>query len=131
MKRLLLILAACLPVMSMLAADVEPMPADTVITLEKKRIEIKDNGDRMKVRVYELSEEGDSIDDEMVFEGHYRDGRSYERRSHIRTLNIPVPTWDKDFSAHWVGFGMGFNSFMGDDISLRKGKSLEYNLEPV
>lgn len=128
MKRLLLILAACLPVMSMLAADVEPMPADTVITLEKKRIEIKDNGDRMKVRVYELSEEGDSIDDEMVFEGHYRDGRSYERRSHIRTLNIPVPTWDKDFSAHWVGFGMGFNSFMGDDISLRKGKSLEYNL---
>lgn len=128
MKRLLLILAACLPVMSLLAADVEPMPADTVITLEKKRIEIKDNGDRMKVRVYELSEEGDSIDDEMVFEGHYLDGRSYERRSHIRTLNIPVPTWDKDFSAHWAGFGMGFNSFAGDDISLRKGKSLEYNL---
>lgn len=128
MKRLLLILAACLPVMSLLAADVEPMPADTVITLEKKRIEIKDNGDRMKVKVYELSEEGDSIDDEMVFEGHYRDGRSYERRSHIRTLNIPVPTWDKDFSAHWAGFGMGFNSFAGDDISLRKGKSLEYNL---
>lgn len=127
MKRLLLILAACLPVMSLLAADVEPMPADTVITLEKKRIEIKDNGDRMKVRVYELSEEGDSIDDEMVFEGHYLDGRSYERRSHIRTLNIPVPTWDKDFSAHWAGFGMGFNSFEGDDISLRKGKSLEYN----
>lgn len=127
MKRLLLILAACLPVMSLLAADVEPMPADTVITLEKKRIEIKDNGDRMKVRVYELSEEGDSIDDEMVFEGHYRDGRSYERRSHIRTLNIPVPTWDKVFSAHWAGFGMGFNSFEGDDISLRKGKSLEYN----
>lgn len=128
MKRLILIMAACLPVMGLLAAEVEPMPADTIITLEKKRIEVKDNGDRMKVRVYELDENGEAVDDEMVFEGHYRDGQSYERRKHIKTLNIPVPTWDRDFSAHWPAFGMGFNSFDGDDVSLRKGKSLEYNL---
>lgn len=128
MKRLILIMAACLPVMGLLAAEVEPMPADTIITLEKKRIEVKDNGDRMKVRVYELDENGEAVDDEMVFEGHYRDGQSYERRKHIKTLNIPVPTWDRNFSAHWAGFGMGFNSFDGDDVSLRKGKSLEYNL---
>ena len=128
MKRLILIMAACLPVMGLLAAEVEPMPADTIITLEKKRIEVKDNGDRMKVRVYELDENGEAVDDEMVFEGHYRDGQSYERRKHIKTLNIPVPTWDRDFSAHWAGCGMGFNSFDGDDVSLRKGKSLEYNL---
>ena len=128
MKRLILIMATCLPVMGLLAAEVEPMPADTIITLEKKRIEVKDNGDRMKVRVYELDENGEAVDDEMVFEGHYRDGQSYERRKHIKTLNIPVPTWDRDFAAHWAGFGMGFNSFDGDDVSLRKGKSLEYNL---
>ena len=128
MKRLILIMAACLPVMGLLAAEVEPISADTIITLEKKRIEVKDNGDRMKVRVYELDENGEAVDDEMVFEGHYRDGQSYERRKHIKTLNIPVPTWDRDFSAHWAGFGMGFNSFDGDDVSLRKGKSLEYNL---
>lgn len=128
MKRLILIMAACLPVMGLLAAEVEPISADTIITLEKKRIEVKDNGDRMKVRVYELDENGEAVDDEMVFEGHYRDGQSYERRKHIKTLNIPVPTWDRDFSAHLAGFGMGFNSFDGDDVSLRKGKSLEYNL---
>lgn len=69
MKRLILIMAACLPVMGLLAAEVEPMPADTIITLEKKRIEVKDNGDRMKVRVYELDENGEAVDDEMVFEG--------------------------------------------------------------
>lgn len=56
MKRLILIMAACLPVMGLLAAEVEPISADTIITLEKKRIEVKDNGDRMKVRVYELDE---------------------------------------------------------------------------
>ena len=105
MKRLILIMAACLPVMGLLAAEVEPISADTIITLEKKRIEVKDNGDRMKVRVYELDENGEAVDDEMVFEGHYRDGQSYERRKHIKTLNIPVPTWDRDFSAHWAGFG--------------------------
>ena len=111
MKRLILIMAACLPVMGLLAAEVEPMPADTIITLEKKRIEVKDNGDRMKVRVYELDENGEAVDDEMVFEGHYRDGQSYERRKHIKTLNIPVPTWDRDFSAHWAGFGYGLQQF--------------------
>ena len=128
MKRLLLIVAAFLPVMGLLAAEVGPMPTDTIFRLEKKRIEVKDNGDRMKVRVYEEQEDGTEVDDEMVFEGQYRDGQSYERRKHIKTLNIPLPTWDRDFSAHWAGFGMGFNSFTGDDVSLRKGNSLEYNL---
>lgn len=74
MKRFLLIIAACFPAIGLLAADVEPMPADTVIRLENKRIVVKDNGERMKVKVYELTEEGDSIDREMIFEGHYRDG---------------------------------------------------------
>lgn len=128
MKRFLLIVAACLPLMGLMAAGVNPMPADTVIRLDKKRIEVKDNGDRMKVRVYETDSEGDEMDDELVFEGHYRDGQSHERRKHIRTINIPVPTWDRDFSAHWAGFGMGFNSFTGDDLPLRKGNSLEYNV---
>lgn len=128
MKRFLLIVAACLPLMSMLAAETSPMPADTTIRLEKKRIEVKDNGDRLKVRVYETDTDGTQVDDELVFEGHYRDGQSYERRKHIRTINIPVPTWDRDFSAHWAGFGMGFNSFTGDNLALRKGSSLEYNL---
>lgn len=88
MKRFLLIIAACFPAIGLLAADVEPMPADTVIRLENKRIVVKDNGERMKVKVYELTEEGDSIDREMIFEGHYRDGQSYERRKHIKSINI-------------------------------------------
>lgn len=128
MKRFLLIVLACLPFMGLLAAEVGPMPVDTTIRLDKKSIEVKDNGDRLKVRVYETDTDGTETDDELVFEGHYRDGQSYERRKHIRTINIPVPTWDRDFSAHWAGFGMGFNSFTGDDLPLRKGNSLEYNL---
>ena len=135
MKRFLLIIAACFPAIGLLAADVEPMSTDTVIRLENKRIVVKDNGERMKVKVYELAEEGDSIDSEMIFEGHYRDGQSYERRKHIKSINIPIPSWDKDFDPHWAGFGMGFANLSGsegvndvDGVSLRSGSSLEYNL---
>lgn len=136
MKRLLVTLLACLPAMGLLATEVEPMSADTVIILKEKRIEVKEHGDRMKVKVYELTEEGDSIDNEMVFEGHYRNGRSYENRKHVKSVNIPLPTWNKDFNPHWVGFGMGFANFADgslnvndiDGVSLRSGSSLEYNL---
>lgn len=131
MKRFLLIMATCLPLFGLMAAEVELMPTDTVIKLQNKSIELSDNGDRMKVKVFEWTEEGDSIESEQVFEGHYRGGQSYERRKHIKSLNIPLPTWDKDFDPHWAGFGMGFANFTGDDadnLSLRSGNSLEYNL---
>lgn len=136
MKRLILLLTACFSIMGSLAAEVEPMPADTVIQLEEKRIEVKEIGNRLKVKVYELTEEGDSVDSEMVFEGHYRDGRSYESRKHVKSVNIPLPTWNKDFNPHWAGFGMGFASFADgslnvndiEGVSLRSGSSLEYNL---
>ena len=48
MKRILLVLMACFPVIGLMAAEVEPLAGDTIITLERKRIEVKDNGDRMK-----------------------------------------------------------------------------------
>ena len=130
MKRLLLIMMACISVIGLKAAEVEPMPKDTIIKLDDKNIEVNDEGDRMKVRVYELNSDGDEVDGELVFEGHYRDGRSYERRKHIKSLRIPVPTWDKKFDPHWAGVGMGFANFAddADGIDLRSGSSLEYNL---
>ncbi len=51
MKRILLVLMACFPVIGLMAAEIESLTGDTIITLERKRIEVKDNGDRMKVRV--------------------------------------------------------------------------------
>lgn len=136
MKKFLLLVATCFPLSGLMAAKIGPLPVDTVIAIENKRIEVKERGDRMKVRVYEMTEEGDSIENEMVFEGHYRNGRSYENRKHIRSINIPLPTWNKEFDPHWAGFGMGFANFADgslhindvDGVSLRSGNSLEYNL---
>lgn len=111
-------------------------PTDTTIQVDNKRIEIREVEDKMKVRVYELDDRGDKIDDELVFEGHYKDGKSYEKRRHARSINIPLPTWDKDFDAHWAGFGVGFANFADasfnvndiNGVSLQSDRSLEYNL---
>lgn len=135
MKRLILILAALLP-LGAYAETVIPVKPDTVIHADRRRIEIKEDGDRVKVRVYEQDRDGEFEEDEKIFEGHYVNGQSYERRKYIRAVCIPVPTWDKDFSPHWAGFGMGFANFADgklnindiDGVSLRSGKSLEYNL---
>jgi hypothetical protein len=136
MKKIIFIFTLCLLVS---AANSQ----DTTLVVNGKRIEVKDNDDRLKVRVYEVTDNNETIDDELIFEGHYKDGKSYESRKYISSINIPNPTWKKntsrkrDFDGHWTGFGMGFANFADkgmerfndiDGVSLRSGKSLEYNL---
>ena len=135
MKKLVLIMIACIPTLGLLAAEVEPMPADTIVKFNNKSIEVSENGDRMKVKVYEYTDEDGAVENELVFEGHYRNGQSYERRKHFKSLSITIPSWDNKFDPHWAGFGMGFANFSGqngvndvDGVSLRSSSSLEYNL---
>lgn len=135
MKRIVGLLIAWLPFAGIGATEVEPLSSDTLIQLENKYIEVKESGDKLKVKVYEWNEEGDSVASDLIFEGHYRDGKSYERRKHVKSLRIPLPTWNKSMDPHWAGFGMGFANFAGDGgindvdgVSLRSGNSLEYNL---
>lgn len=135
MKRLILILAVLLP-FGASAETVTLQKQDTVIHSNNRRIEVKEDGDRIKVKVYEQDSNDEFEESEKIFEGHYVNGQSYERRKYIRAVCIPVPTWNKDFSPHWAGFGMGFANFADgklnindiDGVSLRSGKSLEYNL---
>ncbi|MDR1403448.1 MAG: PorT family protein [Tannerellaceae bacterium] len=137
MKKVLLIISVfCFP-LGLRAVDIEPIHTDTTIVVDGKRVEIKDGADRMKVRVYKIADDGREIADEMVFEGHYADGKSYESRK--RSINLPIPHWNRDFSGHWDGVGMGFANFADgnfhfndiDGVSLRSGNSLEYNLNAL
>lgn len=136
MKRILMIFASALPWAGMFAAEVELMPADTVISVEGKRIEVREDSGRVKVKVYKYSEEGNPEECEKVFEGHYSEGQSSETRKIMRTINTSLRTMNKKFKPHWAGFGMGFANFADgslkvndvDGISLRSGNSLEYNL---
>jgi hypothetical protein len=135
MKRLLLFAILCTPA-GLPARETEKIPADTTFVVNNKRIEVKESRDRMKVRVYELTGEGGITEDKMIFEGHYRDGKSYENRRRPNSINIPIPAWNKEFEPHWAGFGIGFANVADnelhmndvDGVTLRSSSSLEYNL---
>ncbi|MDL2265805.1 PorT family protein [Parabacteroides sp. OttesenSCG-928-G21] len=137
MKRLIFIfvLVLCIP-MLLAAKEIAPLQPDTTILVNNKRIEINESVERMKIKVYEITSTDEIVEDELVFEGHYKDGQSYERRRYANAITIPLPSWDRNFSAHWAGFGMGFANVADgnfnvndiDGVSLNSGKSLEYNL---
>lgn len=100
-----------------------------------KRIILIENDykQRVDVQVYEFNNKHDSVCYEKIFVGHYRDGKSSERRKYVAMIDIPMPGWkSKHFDSHWAGFGVGFADFAGrgdaKDIPLRSSKSLEFNL---
>ncbi len=132
MKRLLITAFLCFPVAIWATNNI--IPTDTTIIVDGRQIEIKESNDRLKVKVYEITDKEGFIEDELVFEGHYKDGKSHERRKH--SINIPLPIWKRGFDPHWGGFGMGFANFADgsldindvDGVNLRSGNSLEYNV---
>ncbi|MDR2118759.1 MAG: PorT family protein [Tannerellaceae bacterium] len=111
-------------------------PTDTVVVVDGKRIELTESDERIKVKVFDADADGDTVESRLLFEGHYGNGRRYERRSHFRSVNVPIPSWNRrGFNPHWAGFGMAFVSFSDGQLSrindvgglsLRSGSSLEY-----
>lgn len=135
MKKLLLLFAVCFP-MGLLALEPVTFAPDTTIRIDGKRIDIVDGEERLKVRVYEKNQNGDFEEDELVFEGHYKDGRSYEKRKYGKSITIPLPSWNNGFDPHWAGVGLGFANFADGDLHvndvdgvyLNSGKSWELNI---
>ena len=124
------------------ALSVFANPSDTIIVLENREIQVIEEDDRLRIRVFNLVEEGDTIARRMVFEGQYRDGRTLERTHLHREVSLTVPVtrpawfWSNNFNPSWAGFGVGFNSFIDnnqnlnyiDGASLNIGRSIEWTL---
>ncbi|MCD8164995.1 MAG: outer membrane beta-barrel protein [Bacteroides sp.] len=142
MKRITTILVLSLCAVWLMAADLLSLPADTIIYLKDKKIEVRESNSRIKVSVYEQDEQGGYTESEKVFEGHYRDGKSYENRVHSRNLVFTqAKSKGKErrryhIDPHWAGFSIGFANLSDshlnindvDGVTLNSGKSLEYNL---
>lgn len=136
MKRIILFAASSIAIYSTaLSANTVYNDTTKIFNSDNKRIVVTENDlkDRIDVQVYELNNNHDSVFYEKIFEGHYRDGKSNEKRKYLATINIPKPGWSRhDFDPHWAGFGIGFTDFSNggdsDDIPLHSSKSLEYNL---
>lgn len=114
MKKFILLAFLALPAFLMAA---ETAPSDTTIYVNGKKLVIKENDEKIKIKVYEQTAKGDTLENDQIFEGIYRDGKSTERRM-SNSINIPIPKLGSGHSysnrikdPHWAGFGMGFASF--------------------
>jgi hypothetical protein len=111
------------------------------IEVQGKRIEIVESEERMKIKVFETTGNDRETENELIFEGHYKNGQSHERRKYIRSVSVSIPTWKKKgFNPHWSGLGIGFANFADQrltrindigGISLRSESSLEYNFNMI
>lgn len=114
MKKFILLAFLAFPAFLMAA---ETAPSDTTIYVNGKKLVIKENDEKIKIKVYEQTAKGDTLENDQIFEGIYRDGKSTERRM-SNSINIPIPKLGSGHSysnrikdPHWAGFGMGFASF--------------------
>ena len=127
MKRFFLTTAILLS--SVLASYADSLPSavrDTVIRAGEKTIMIKDGEDDFEVIIQESMPSGDTIRNEKIFRGVYRNGRSIEQR--FRNTLINRPNRDKEMPI-WGTYGFGsfeWGELKVDDSHSDIGRSHSY-----
>lgn len=64
----------------------ESTPQDTTLYVNGRKIVIKEQGDKIKVKLYESASGGDTITNAQIFEGVYLNGQSTESRTVLSAL---------------------------------------------
>lgn len=121
MKKIIFALLLGLPTLTMAEGIT---PSDTTIYVKGKKIVIKEDNEKIKVKLYEQTSKGDTIENTQLFEGIYRDGRSSERRMSTG-INIPIPRLSSKYTdsnrvrdPHWAGLGYGFSNFSDSKLNI-------------
>lgn len=86
MKKLLLLWLMIAPMSGM--AQNESTPQDTTLYVNGRKIVIKEQGDKIKVKLYESASGGDTITNAQIFEGVYLNGQSTESRTVLSALPL-------------------------------------------
>lgn len=138
MKQLAIILFSLLPILAT-AKSIE-MPSDTVIYHKNKKIVINDSNNDIKVDIYQVNAEGDTIYNDKIYEGVFIGDKSVEKE-YINSFSVSIPEIFKpkakrnNAKTHWGGFGVGFSNlpegfdFDGEMASIvNTSRALQYNL---
>ncbi len=106
MKRTILLLLMTAPLWAMAT---EPLPQDTTVFVNGRKLEIREGNGKINVRMYETNQQGETVENEKIFEGIYLDGQSSEQRI---SVSIPFTKKKKNyhpcFDPHASGFYMGY-----------------------
>jgi len=131
MKKIIFTLFATAFALSVFASNA----SDTIIVIENRKIQVSDDENRLRVRVFEIVEE-DAVEKRMIFEGHYRDGRVHERRHISITVPEVIPTVNaadrqlrrRRFDPHWAGIGVGFSNFADSEFTINNVEGISLNV---
>lgn len=120
MKRIILLLLILAPIVAM-AQDINVK--DTTLFVGSRKITIKEREGKIKVKLYEESSDGDTIENDQIFEGVYMDGQSTERRM---VLSIPFTKkkYNGRFEPHYAGLYFGYGN-LGDGLSLNNADGID------
>ena len=110
MKKLLLLWLMIAPMSGM--AQNESTPQDTTLYVNGRKIVIKEQGDKIKVKLYESASGGDTITNAQIFEGVYLNGQSTESRTVLSALPFSKKNNKRNrFDPHAA---LGFPDFTGN-----------------
>lgn len=132
MKRIITLLLILAPI----ACMAENATQDTTFHVGNRKYVIKETEDNIRVKIYEKNSKGETIENDQIFEGVYKDGKSTERRI---SLTIPFVTkekkrrgyFDKHVAGVYVGYSQladGINFSEADDIDLVASKTWEWGI---
>lgn len=126
MKHLLLLLLIIAPMSAM--AQNESIPQDTTLFLNGRKIVIKEQGDKIKVKLFEKVSTGDSIANAQIFEGVYLNGQSTESRTVLNALPFSKRNNKKNsFEPHAGGFYIGYTRLSNDFLSFNPSSGANLN----
>ena len=138
MRQLTIVLFFLLPLLT--TAKSFELPSDTIIYHKNKKIIINDSNNDIKVDIFRINAEGDTVYNEKIYEGVFVGDKSVEKEyNNSFTVSIPDIFKPKDKRRntrphHWNGFGIGFSNvpkgfnFDGEMASIvNVSRSLQYN----
>lgn len=123
MKHILLLLFLLVSATTM--AQEETISQDTTLFVNGRKIVIKEKEGKIKVKLYEQSAPGDTIENDQIFEGVYKDGQSTERRTAFSVPFMKKKNLNK-FEPHIAGFYMGYTR-MANDFDFSNAGAIDLN----
>ena len=121
---------------SITAVAQETIPQDTTIYLNGRKVVIKENNGKIKVKMYEIKAGNDVIENPQVFEGVYLNGRSIEQTTIISVPFIKKKKKSYKFDPHYPVIYAGFDKLSKGAFQYSSavpqigGKSWEWGVNP-
>lgn len=110
----------------------EGLATDTTFQYDRKYIQVAEDSEQIKVKVFEKDASNDTILYKQLYEGIFSDEKSYEKWTVQEAIGFNIPFFNKkkkkhSMDSHWDGFGIGFANIADKSLNMTEinGVSLD------